>query len=127
VKPIANAGDANGGGTPTAQLPRDVPTPAVKPGSDLGKEMLAQYRKDANVAETVRPKADLEVHVDGDARPERVVLIGRDIIVFGPGFRGGNQYARITLTQFADEADIAELRARDLTGDGGADLVVRGS
>lgn len=122
-----NGADAANGGTTTAQLPRDVPTPAVKSGSDLGKEMLAQYRKDANVPESVRPKADLEVHVDGDARPERVLLIGRDIIVFGPGFRGGNQYARITLTQFADEADIAELRARDLTGDGGADLIVRGS
>jgi hypothetical protein len=124
----AKGTDANtGAGQTTAQLPRDVPTPAVKSGSDLGKEMLAQYRKDQNVAESVRPKADLEVHVDGDARPERVLLIGRDILVFGPGFRGGNQYARITLTQFADGDDIAELRARDLTGDGGADLVVRGA
>ena len=35
------------------------------------------------------PKVDLKVHVAGDARPERVVLIGRDIVVFGPGFKGG--------------------------------------
>ncbi len=125
TKPTGD-GPANGGQT-TAQLPRDVPTPAVRTGSDVGKEMLAQYRKDQGVAESVRPKADLEVHVDGDARPERVLLIGRDIIVFGPGFRGGTQYARITLTQFTDEADIVEMRARDLTGDGGADLVVRGA
>jgi len=125
VKPTGDS--QSGGAQTTAQLPRDVPTPAVKSGSDLGKEMLAQYKKDANVADSVRPKADLEVHVDGDARPERVLLIGRDIIVFGPGFRGGTGYARITLTQFTDEADIAELRARDLTGDGGADLIVRGS
>ncbi len=126
IKPTGDA--ANGGGaSQTVQLPRDVPTPAVKSGSDLGREMLAQYRKDQGVAESVRPKADLEVHVDGDARPERVLLIGRDIIVFGPGFRGGAGYARITLTQFADEADIAELRARDVTGDGGADLIVRGT
>ena len=123
----ANGQPSAGGAQGNAQLPRDVPTPVVRSGTDLGKEMLAQYRKDHGVAESVRPKADLEVHVDGDARPERVLLIGRDIVVFGPGFRGGTQYARITLTQFTDEADIAEMRARDLTGDGGADLVVRGT
>jgi hypothetical protein len=99
----------------------------VKHGSDLGKELYALYRKDANVPETVRPKVDLEVHVGGDARPERVLLIGRDIVVFGPGFRGGNQYARITLTQFTEAEDVADLRARDLTGDGAADLVVSGA
>jgi hypothetical protein len=55
-----------------------------------------------------------------------VVLVGRDIVVFGPGFLGGTQYAFVTLQQFADAADIHELVARDLTGDGAADLVVRG-
>ena len=59
-------------------------------------------------------------------RPERVVLVGRDIVVFGPGFKGGTSYAYITLSQFADAADVHDLSARDLTGDGAADLVVRG-
>ena len=76
----------------------------------------------------VRPQASTsQVHVDGDPRPERVVLlVGRDIVVFGPGFKGGNAYAYITLSQFADAGDIEEMTARDLTGDGAADLVVRG-
>jgi hypothetical protein len=112
---------------PARELPHDVPTPEVKHGSDLGRELLALYRKDASVPDSVRPKVDLEVNVGGDARPERVLLIGRDIVVFGPGFRGGNQYARITLTQFSEADDIADLRARDLTGDGAADLVVSGA
>jgi len=55
-----------------------------------------------------------------------VMLIGRDVLVFGPGFKGGNAYAYITLSQFTDAGDIEEMTARDLTGDGAADLVVRG-
>jgi hypothetical protein len=69
---------------------------------------------------------DLKVQVAGDPRPERVVLLGRDIVVFGPGFKGGTGYAFITLQQFADATDVSDLSARDLTGDGAADLVVRG-
>ncbi len=47
-------------------------------------------------------------------------------MVFGPGFQGGTQYAFLTLQQFADPADVRSLTARDVTGDGAADLVVRG-
>jgi hypothetical protein len=55
-----------------------------------------------------------------------VVLLGRDIVVFGPGFKGGNAYAYITLSQFVDAADITDLTARDVNGDGVANLIVRG-
>ena len=76
--------------------------------------------------EDAAPKNDLRVQVAGVARPERVVLIGRDIVVFGPGFKGGTGYSFVTLAQFAGAADVTELSARDLTGDGAADLIVRG-
>src|SRR5205807_1135091 len=66
-------------------------------------------------------------HVDGDARAERVVLVGKDIVVFGPGFKSGTGYTKLSLTQFADEKDVTEMTARDLTGDGAAELVVRGT
>ena len=46
--------------------------------------------------------------------------------MLGPGFKGGNGYARMSLTQFADDKDVSELTARDVTGDGAAELVVRG-
>jgi hypothetical protein len=106
--------------------PSEPPTPKVVRGGDLSAEVLAAYRRDRGVAPGVRPKADLEVQVAGDDRPERVLLIGRDIVVLGPGFKGGTGYAYTTLVQFADAADIKDLSARDLTGDGDADLVVRG-
>jgi hypothetical protein len=112
---------------PAPELPRDVPTPAVKKGSDLGKQVLEAYYRDAGVAPGTKPRFDLEVHVDGDRRPERVMLVGRDVVVLGPGFKGGAGYARITLSQFADDKDVAEMTARDLTGDGAAEIVVRGT
>ena len=106
--------------------PAEPPTPKVARGGSLSASMLDQYRRDRGVAGDAPPKSDLRVQVTGDARPERVVLIGRDIVVFGPGFKGGTGYSFVTLAQFADPADVTEMSARDLTGDGNADLIVRG-
>ncbi|MGH7298300.1 MAG: hypothetical protein ACRELB_25395, partial [Polyangiaceae bacterium] len=121
-----------GGGSSTASgerpppRPAEPPTPKVSKGGDLSAQLLEQYRRDRGVGADVTPTADLKVHVAGDGRPERVVLLGRDVVVFGPGFKGGTAYAFLTLSQFADASDIKDLSARDLTGDGAADLVVRG-
>ena len=105
--------------------PAEPPTPKVAKGGDMGAALLDLYRKDRG-AVGVAPKVDLKVQVAGDGQPERVLLIGRDIVIFGPGFKGGTAYAYITLQQFADAGDISDLSARDVTGDGAADLVVRG-
>jgi hypothetical protein len=120
--PSATAGSGTGSGSTT----KDLPTPAVTKSSDMGKLVMEAYLRDQGVAVGTKPRFDIEVHVDGDTRPERVALIGRDIVVLGPGFKGGNGYARMSLTQFADDKDVSELTARDVTGDGAAELVVRG-
>ena len=64
--------------------------------------------------------------MNGDARPERVVVIGKDLVVLGPGYKGGSQYAFARLSDFATPDDITEVTARDITGDGLAEIVVRG-
>lgn len=112
--------------TTTITRPPEPPTPVQHAGGDLSHQLLEHFRADRGIAASVRPKFDAQVHVDGDSRPERVVLLGRDMVVFGPGFKGGNAYAYITLSQFADAGDIDEVTARDLTGDGAADIIVRG-
>jgi hypothetical protein len=121
----APAGTSGGGGQPA--LARDAQTPASPKGSDLGKAVLELYMKDAGVAAGTKPRFDLEVNVDGDAKPERVVVFGRDLVVLGPGFKNGTGYARLSLTQFTDDKDLTELTARDLTGNGAAELIVRGA
>jgi hypothetical protein len=128
-KEITQKEQMPGGGTPEHPPPIhpvEPPTPKVAKGGDLSARVLEQYRSDRGVSGDVSPKVDLRVQVAGDARPERVVLMGRDIVVFGPGYKNGQGYAYITLSQFADASDISDLSARDLTGDGGADLIVRG-
>jgi hypothetical protein len=110
---------------PPVVHPVEPPTPKVAQGGDLSAQLLDQYRRDRG-AVGVSAAFDVKVQVTGDGRPERVLLIGRDLVVLGPGFKSGTGYAFLTLQQFADTADIKDVAARDLTGDGGADLVVRG-
>ncbi|MFO0672163.1 MAG: hypothetical protein U0235_21480 [Polyangiaceae bacterium] len=102
------------------------PTPREKKGGDVGKALFEQIKKERGVAEGTKPKLDVEVQVDGDARPERLVAFGRDLIVFGPGFKGGTGYAYLTMSQFEADGDVREVTSRDLNGDGAADIVVRG-
>ncbi len=111
---------------PVAVRPAEPPTPKVARGGDLSAQVLDQYRRDRGLPSGAAPKVDLQVHVAGDARPERVLLVGRDIVVLGPGFKEGTGYTFLTLQQFADASDVRDMSARDLTGDGAADLVVRG-
>ncbi len=101
-------------------------TPDVAKGRDLSKDVFALYKQDHNVPPNAKARVDLQVNVANDPRPERVVLIGRDIVVLGPGFKNGTGYAMLTLSQFVDDDDVKDLSVRDLTGDGAADLVVRG-
>ena len=122
--PMAHAAGTDGDSFPAH--PPEPPTPKVTHGGDVSGELLATYRNDRGVAPNVAPKVDLAVQVAGDERPERVLLIGRDIVIFGPGFKGGSAYAYTTLGQFADANDIKDMSARDLTGDGDADIIVRG-
>ncbi|MCL2726329.1 MAG: HAD-IC family P-type ATPase [Polyangiaceae bacterium] len=103
---------------------RDVPTP--QKGSSVSKSAIDAYYRDHGVPAAAKPRFDYEVNVDGDARPERLMLVGRDIVVFGPGFKGGNAYAFASLSQFDTDKDISEMTARDVTGDGKADIIVRG-
>jgi hypothetical protein len=107
--------------------PAEPPTPKVTRGGRLSDQVLEQYRRDRGVPAELAPKADLRVQIAGDARPERVVLLGRDVVIFGPGFKGGTGYSYITLAQFAEAGDVTEMSARDLTGDGAADIIIRGA
>jgi hypothetical protein len=129
ARPAREPGSPDDTSHPAMIHPPEPPTPKVTRGSEAppsSAQVLDQYRRDRAVASGTTLKVDLQVQVTGDPRPERVVLIGRDIVVLGPGIKDGTGYNFTTLQQFADPSDIRDLSARDLTGDGAADLVVRG-
>ncbi|WP_437630569.1 hypothetical protein [Sorangium sp. So ce854] len=71
------------------------------------------------------PRYDLVADVAGDAMRERVTVYERYLVVLGPGFRKGAQYYFEDLGVDASEGMLPSLTARDLTGDGQAELILR--
>ena len=103
------------------QSPPAAPRP---PSADeLLDRVYALYRKERKVSRG-RPRFDFVSDVAGDASPERVLVHDRDMVVFGKGFRGGSSYAFISVG-VSHPKDILDVTARDLTGDGKAEVIVR--
>ncbi|MEB2313387.1 MAG: hypothetical protein OZ921_05920 [Sorangiineae bacterium] len=121
-------------GTPKLSKPRAAPAspsgppppPAPRPPTpdELMDRVYALYRQERHVG-AAKPRFDFVTDVVGDTRPERVLVHERDIVVFGKGFRGGTSYAFITIG-VTDAKDVLDVTARDLTGDGKAEILVRG-
>ncbi len=113
-------------GKRTSQAPA-APPPPPPPRAPTADELLdrlyAMYRKERGLG-AAKPRFDFVTDVAGDQRPERVLVHGKDIVVFGKGFRGGTTFAFITMG-VAEPKDVLDVTARDLTGDGKAEVVVR--
>jgi hypothetical protein len=99
------------------------PPPRPPTANELMDRVYALYRRDRGVGKR-KPSFDFVTDVTGDRTPERVLVHDRDIVVFGKGFREGTSYTFITIG-VADAKDIVDATARDLTGDGKAEVVVR--
>ncbi|HEY3593594.1 MAG TPA: sugar-binding protein [Polyangiaceae bacterium] len=102
--------------------PPAPPAPRAPSSDELLDRVYALYRKDRNA--TGKPSFDFVTDVAGDRGPERVLVHGKDLVVFGKGFRNGLSYAFITIGA-SDPKDIVDVTARDLTGDGKAEIIVR--
>ncbi|HMJ15316.1 MAG TPA: hypothetical protein VK524_28065, partial [Polyangiaceae bacterium] len=103
--------------------PPPPPPPRPPSADELLDRLYAMYRKERGLG-AAKPRFDFVTDVSGDAQPERVLVHGKDIVVFGKGFRGGTTFAFITIG-VADAKDVLDVTARDLTGDGKAEVVVR--
>jgi hypothetical protein len=102
--------------------PKAASTPSA---GELLEQVYAAYKKERGA--TGKARFTLSADVTGDKQAENVVLHDRDLVLFGKGFKGGTGYSFLTLSQFASGADIAEVTAMDLTGDGKAEIIVRGT
>ena len=112
---------------PAAPEPAARSTPAAPPppsSAQLSEQVYTQFKRDRGASG--KPRFDFTADVTGGGEVERVLLHDRDLIFFGKGFKGGTGYAYLTLSQFAAGADIKDVGARDLTGDGKAELLVKG-
>lgn len=109
-------------GKPKSDEPPAPPAPRPPTSDELLDRVYALYKKDRGVSG--KPSFDFVTDVTGDRGPERVLIHGKDIVVFGKGFREGLSYAFIAVG-VADSKDILDATARDLTGDGKAEIIVR--
>jgi hypothetical protein len=109
-------------GKPKSDEPLAPPAPRPPSADELLDRVYALYKKDRGVSG--KPSFDFVTDVAGDRGPERVLIHGKDMVVFGKGFREGLSYAFIAVG-VGDPKDILDVTARDLTGDGKAEIIVR--
>ncbi len=108
---------------PASDEPPAPPPPRPPTAEEMLDRVYALYKKDRGV-HGGKPRFDFVTDVAGDTGPERVLIHDKDIVVFGKGFREGLSYAFITVG-VADPKDILDATARDLTGDGKAEIIIR--
>jgi hypothetical protein len=109
---------------PAAEEGPPPPPPPRPPSPDeLLDRVYALYRKERGVG-AGKPRFDFVTDVAGDRTPERVLVHGKDVVVFGKAFKEGTSYVFITLGVDSDK-DVIDATARDLTGDGKAEILVR--
>jgi hypothetical protein len=117
---ISGASSGGGGGGGAAATFKAPPAPSA---AELMEKVYDLYKKDRGVSGKAR--FDAAVDVAGDSSVERVLLHGRDIVVFGKAFKGGTGYSTLSM-MFASANDIIGMTAKDLTGDGKAEIIVKG-
>jgi hypothetical protein len=101
-----------------------APPPPRPPSADeLLERVYALYRQERKTG-IDKPRFDFVTDVAVDATPERVLVHGKDIVVFGKKFKEGTSYV-YTSIGVESPKDIVDVTARDLTGDGKAEILVR--
>lgn len=102
---------------------RQPAAPRPPSADELSDRVYALYKKERGVGGG-RARFDFVTDIAGDDTRERVVIHDKDIIAFGKGFRNGTSYAFISVG-VEDAKDILDATARDLTGDGKAEILLR--
>lgn len=116
----------------TAQKPTDLPPVVVnKPAeptapkplatSELVTMALDQYRKEKGLPKGTAPRVEADaVLVIG--KKGRAAVFGKDLVIA----TGDGGYFVVSMARFASDKDVMEVVAKDLTGDGRDEVIVRG-
>lgn len=104
--------------------PPTPPPPRPPTADELLERVYALYRQERKTG-IEKPRFDFVTDVAGDGTPERVLVHGKEIVVFGKRFKEGMSYV-YTSVGVESPKDIVDVTARDLTGDGKAEIILRG-
>lgn len=103
---------------------REAPPPRPPEPDELLDQVYALYRTDRGVKKAP-PRFDFVTDVAASEDTERVLVHDKDIVVFGKKFKEGTSYVYTTIG--VKEPDhVLDVTARDVTGDGRAEIIVRG-
>ncbi len=111
-------------GDPMAGETAEVGAPPPRPPSpeELQEKVYALYRTERGAGKRP-PRFDFVTNVAGDETIERVLVHGKDLVVFGKRFKEGTSY-EYTSIGVDEPADIISVTAADVTGDGYAEVLV---
>src|SRR5690606_28104174 len=90
---------------------------------ELLEQVYGLSRRDRGAGKSP-PRSEFVADVGGSERPERAWVCGKASVGFGRGFRQGLTYTFITVG-VKEPGHILDATARDLTGDGKAEILVR--
>jgi hypothetical protein len=103
---------------PTVKAPNSEVLP---PPSDLVAAAFKQYKKDKGLPADQIARFEASASVL-PGKKGRIGLYGKDLVIA----TGDGGYALVTMSRFAQDKDVIEITAKDLTGDGRDDIIVRG-
>jgi len=133
VPEVPTTAQASNRSTTTTQPPRTTTPPATTtqpattrppaPSFDAAA-LLAAVRRDKNIPASTEPRFRTEADVAEDSRPEQLAILGRSLVILGPGYRAGRGYYALDLAVPTPDL-VVGLSASDITGDGKAEIWAR--
>jgi hypothetical protein len=117
------AGVAQPATKPAPLRPAVASVPAAN-AAPSAAALIAAYRSERGVPPGTLPRFEQRVNLAGDARPEALVLFGKECVVVGEGFRAGSSFFYFGLPVH-DGPDVLSVYTGDLTGDGRHELFAR--
>lgn len=100
--------------------PPELPRIALGEGH---KDFLGSFLANQNLV-GVEPRFDFRGNVSGNATPERVVIIDKFALVYGPGYQNGESFGFLTLPVGGVGGGIKQAELSDLDGDGVSELLL---
>ena len=107
----------------SARMRRPESTRASAAAPSAGGNLLAEYRRRAGISPDVRSRHGLTANLAEGGEPEQLAVFDSTLVVVGPGFRRG-QSAFEFAVPVESPSDLLRVSARDLTGDGRAEVLL---